>query len=385
MFTAGQFSFFSFPTSTTFGVGALATLPGKLHDAGAKRVLLVTDRFLASHPIVSAAKKLITEAHAQVSVFSHFSGNPVLSHVELGVQACNAMHADSIVAIGGGSALDVAKAIALMSVHEGCLFDYANGTSVPTKPLPMIIAIPTTAGTGSELGRSTVISEDISKKKHVIFHPVLLPKEVILDPNLTADLPANIVAATGFDALSHLLESFIAPDFHPICDGIALEGLRLLAQHLPKAFHNAEQHIKDTEEAITSRAMMLLCASMGAVAFQKGLGATHSAAHALSTVCDLHHGLANGIMIPYVMQANEDAAGTRFARVRQTLGLDTSVPEWLFGLKRVLNIPSKLSSQGVKKEHLSSLVDFAFADGCHQTNPRPMSKADFHDLFTKAL
>ncbi len=383
MFKHGQLSYFSFPTPTTFGVGSLETLPAKLGELGVNRALIITDRFLATSEIIEQSKKLTKKT--AVGVFSDFSGNPLLSHVEKGTFAFKSLGADGIIAIGGGAALDVAKAIALVASNPGNLFDYSSGVRIPTKNLPPVIAIPTTAGTGSEVGRSTVISEDESKKKHVIFHPWLLPKAVILDANLTADLPAPIVAATGMDALSHLLESFVAPDFHPICDGIALEGLRLLAINLPKAYENAQTGIKITPEAISARALMLLSASMGAMAFQKGLGATHSCAHALSTVCDLHHGLANGVMIPYVMKFNEDACHARFERVTQALGLKQGVTRWLCDLQNQLEIPAKLSALNVKKEHVDRLVAFAVADGCHQTNPKAVGETDFRNLFHLAL
>jgi alcohol dehydrogenase class IV len=303
-----------------------------------------------------------------------------------------------VVAIGGGAAIDVAKAIALMSHHPGDLFDYEDGkpdARPMDKELPTYVAIPTTAGTGSEVGRSTVVSDDVTHVKKIIFSPRLLAQRVFVDPDLTMGLPAAITASTGADALTHLVEAYLSKGFHPMCDGIALEGLRLLSANLRKVVDYArriaagEKALLEDDQHREARGLMLSAAMMGGVAFQKGLGVTHSLAHALSTVCDLHHGLANGIMIPYAMAFNSHAVPGRLADLASAVGARPADAEgfaaWLLELRKDLGIPATLGEAGVGKDKVDALVEIAVADGCHQNNPRSVTAADFREIFNQAL
>jgi alcohol dehydrogenase class IV len=288
-----------------------------------------------------------------------------------------------VIGFGGGAALDVAKAVAMMAVHEGDVLQYAwdHPQVLPIKnPLPYFIALPTTSGTGSEVGRSSVISHDETHVKKIIFNPVLLAKAVFADPELTVDLPAPVTAATGMDALTHNVESYLSPAYHPLCDGIALEGARIAAH----ALETAVAKPKD----IAARSDMMMSSMMGAIAFQKDLGAVHSCAHALGTVVDMHHGLANGIMIDHVMRFNLDAAEKKMAELARVCGAGTTAESfvaWLTALKARLGIPAKLGEKGVTKDHVARLVAIAVDDICHQTNPKPCSKADFERIFAAAI
>jgi alcohol dehydrogenase class IV len=389
---------FNYPTRIQFGPGAVKLLPDALKVAGKKRPLIVTDKGLAPLPPVTGTAKLLEEAGLAASVFSGIWGNPVKSQVTAGVDAYRAHNADAIVALGGGAAIDVAKAIALMIHHPGDLFDYEDdkpGALPIDKEIPYYIAISTTAGTGSEVGRSTVVSDDQTHVKKIIFSPRLLAQRVFLDPDLTMALPASVTAATGMDALTHLVESYLAKGFHPMADGIALEGLRILSRNLKPCVDYAkrvaagEKALLDDEGHREARGMMLNAAMMGGVAFQKGLGVTHSLAHALSTVCDLHHGLANGIMIPYAMAFNRDTVPQRLADMAAAVGAKKATAEgfleWLVELRASLGIPNDLASSGVKKEHLDRLVTIAVGDVCHANNPRAVADKDFRAIFGQAI
>jgi alcohol dehydrogenase class IV len=325
-------------------------------------------------------------------------GNPVKSQVGAGVAAYKAHKADAIVAIGGGAAIDVAKAIALMVNHPGDLFDYEDdkpGARPIDQEIPYYVAIPTTAGTGSEVGRSTVVSDDETHVKKIIFSPRLLAQRVFVDADLTVGLPASITAATGMDALTHLVEAYLAKGFQPMCDGIALEGMRLLSRSLVPCVEFARKIAAGDKKLLTDekhrevRGMMLNAALMGGVAFQKGLGVTHSLAHALSTVCDLHHGLANGIMIPYAMAFNQEAVAPRLADLGAAVGAPAPGAEgflrWLDELKVTVGIPRNLEAAKVGKEHLDRLVEIATTDVCHGNNPRPVTPGDFRTLFSRAF
>jgi alcohol dehydrogenase class IV len=318
-----------------------------------------------------------------VSTYSGVFGNPVKQQVADGVTAFKAHGADAVIGFGGGAALDVAKAVALMAVHEGDVLEYAwdHPKVRPIRnPLPYFVALPTTSGTGSEVGRSSVISDDTTHVKKIIFNPVLLARAVFADPELTLDLPPNVTAATGMDALTHNVESYLSPAYHPLCDGIALEGARIAA-------HSLERAVRSPKD-VAARSDMMMSSMMGAIAFQKDLGAVHSCAHALGTVNDMHHGLANGIMIDHVMRFNLDAAEVKLAELARVCGAGTtaeSFVEWLAGLKARIGIPAKLGERGVRKEHITKLVEIAVADTCHQTNPRPVTAADFERIFGAAI
>ncbi|HEY0713581.1 MAG TPA: iron-containing alcohol dehydrogenase [Polyangia bacterium] len=389
---------YNFPTRIQFGPGASALLPDALKDAGKSRPLIVTDKGLAPLPPVVDTAALCKKAGLDVEVFSGIWGNPVKSQVTAGVEAYRAHKADAIVGIGGGAAIDVAKAIAVMINHPGDLFDYEDekpGARPIDREIPYYVAIPTTAGTGSEVGRSTVVSDDVTHVKKIIFSPALMAKRVFVDPNLTMALPPGVTAATGMDALTHLVEAYLAKGFQPLCDGIALEGLRILSRSLVPCVNYArriaagEKQLLDDDNHRQARGDMLNAALMGAVAFQKGLGVTHSLAHALSTVCDLHHGLANGIMVPYAMTFNRDAVPSRLADLGAAVGAKKPGADgflaWLEELQGEIGIPRTLSEAGVSKDRLDKLVDIAVADACHPNNPRPVTAPDLRAMFSRAL
>jgi alcohol dehydrogenase class IV len=287
-----------------------------------------------------------------------------------------------VIGFGGGAALDVAKVVALMAVHDGDVMEYVwdhPQVRPIVNELPYLIAVPTTSGTGSEVGRSSVVSDDSTHVKRVVFSPKLLAKVVFADPALTLDLPPAVTAATGMDALTHNIESYLSPAYHPLCDGIALEGVRIAARALPAA-------VKDGHD-IKARGDMMMASMMGAIAFQKDLGAVHSCAHALSAVCDLHHGLANALMLEPVMRFNLEAAEAKFAELAHVVGADgpREFVRWLADLKRTVGIAPSLAAVGVKKEQIAPLVDIAEKDICHQTNPRPVTRTDFQRFFEQAL
>ena len=384
---------FAFPTSILFGAGARREVTAHLAAAGCARPLVVTDRGLAALPVFERfLGELSGVTHA---VFSGIWGNPVRSQVMAGAEVFRTHRADSVIGIGGGAAVDVAKAIALMANHPGDILEYAwdhPQVRPITAALPYFVAVPTTAGTGSEVGRSSVISDDVTHIKKIIFSPALLAKAVFADPELTIDLPPAITAATGMDALTHNVESYLSPAWHPLCDGIAVEGVRIAAAALPVAVHQGRD--------IKARGDMLMSSMMGAIAFQKDLGAVHSCAHALSTVADLHHGLANGIMIDHVMRFNLPAASAKLAelaRVARVPGGDTGSDEarasafviWLGRLKAELGIPAKLSdyaaARRVTPADIPKLIEIAVADTCHQTNPRPCTAEDFRRIFAESM
>ena len=381
---------FAFPTTIVFGPGARNEVAGHLAARGLKRPLVVTDRGIAPLPMLGRFVDGLKGLDA--GVYSDIGGNPVKKQVVDGVTAFRGHRADCIVGLGGGAAVDVAKAIALMSVHEGDVLEYAwdhpQVRSIEHE-LPYFVALPTTAGTGSEVGRSSVISDDQTHVKKIIFSPRLLAKIVFADPELTLDLPPAITAATGMDALTHNVESYLSPAYHPLCDGIALEGTRIAAKALRTAVREPRN--------LQARSDMLMASMMGAIAFQKDLGAVHSCAHALSTVADLHHGLANGIMIDHVMRFNISAAAGKMAELAHVVGVAKqggsasaeAFVDWLAALKRDLAIPGAISSyQGrrpVTRADIPALVEVAINDTCHQTNPRPCSRADFERIFKEAM
>ena len=384
---------FAFPTTIHFGAGARRLVADHLKTAGIRRPLVVTDRGIAALPLLPAFVADLPGLEA--GVYSDISGNPVRRQVMDGAAAYRAHRADAVVGLGGGAALDVAKAIALMAVHPGDILEYAwdhPQVRPIEQPLPWFVALPTTAGTGSEVGRSSVISDDVTHVKKIVFSPALLAKAVYADPELTLDLPPAITAATGMDALTHNVESYLSPAYHPLCDGIALEGVRIAARALPRAVADGRD--------LGARSDMLMSSLMGAIAFQKDLGAVHSCAHALSTVADLHHGLANAVMIDHVMRFNLPAATAKMAELAHVAGVpggDAGSAEaralafvgWLTALKAQLAIPAQLSGlaspRKVTRADVPRLVEVATADICHQTNPRKCTAADFEALFAAAL
>ncbi|MEO8104200.1 MAG: iron-containing alcohol dehydrogenase [Betaproteobacteria bacterium] len=374
---------FSFPTAIHFGAGARNLVADHLKGLGLKRPLIVTDKGLAALSMIAELTGAFKAAGLAPAVYAGIWGNPTGSQVMNGASAYQAHDADCVVGIGGGAALDVAKVVGLMATHPGDVMEYVwdhPQVRAINRALPHFVALPTTSGTGSEVGRSSVISEEISHVKRVIFSPLILAKAVFADPALTLGLPANVTAATGMDALTHNVESYLSPAYHPLCDGIALEGTRIAARALVTAVREPAN--------IGARADMMMSSMMGAIAFQKDLGAVHSCAHALGTVCDLHHGLANALMIDTVMAWNLEAAPEKFDELAHAAGVAggaTAFVPWLKSVKLQIGIGSNLSAVGVKREQIAQLVKIATTDICHQTNPRPCTAADFERLFAQAL
>ena len=376
---------FGFPTDIRLGVGAVKSIPSLLKERGYKRPLLLADSGIAALPFFSEIRKDLEAAGHSVSEYHDFLGNPVEKDVMAGVDVIRNHKADSMVMVGGGAAMDVGKAVALMAYHSGSLFDYEDvpGAKEATEEIPFMVAVPTTAGTGSEVGRSSVISENESKAKKIIFSPRLLPPLVIMDPELTVGLPKDVTATTGMDALTHLVESYLAKGYHPMCDGIALQGIQLIDNSLVKVYENP----KDLE----ARGHMLVAAMMGAVAFQKGLGVTHSCAHALSTVFDLHHGLANALMLEACLAFNREVATKQIAAMSRMVGvLDRDENKacdgfisWVRQLRISLGLKQGLASYGVSIT--DRLLDVAMADVCHPLGPKAVTRSDFQKLFQEAL
>jgi len=374
---------YNFPTTIRFGAGVIKELPEHLLTQGFNHPLLVTDPLVAGLPFFKEIEARLRAKGMSVQVFSDIHKNPVKSDVEKGGEAFKATHRDSIVGIGGGAAMDVARAIALRIHHHRDLFDYDDligGDQYVTEAVPYFITVPTTSGTGSEVGRSAIISEDDTHRKRILFSPKLLAKIVYADPLLTMDLPAFVTAATGMDALTHNLEAYVAKMFHPMCEGIALQGVSLIVRSIVQATH---------EPDLESRSNMMIASLMGAVAFQKGLGVVHSLAHPLSSLLDTHHGLANAVNLPYGMRFNVSGFEDKFRQIARTMDLKDesgeAVVEKLFALNKELKLPVKLRDVGVKEEHIETLSDLAFADFCHPNNPKPVSREDFKRLYLEAL
>ena len=372
---------FSFPTAIHFGPGARKLAGAHLRDQGLRRPLIVTDRALAALPVLADFMTHLRTG-LEVGVYSGVYGNPTASQAMDGAAAYRTHRADCVIGFGGGAALDVAKVVALMAVHDGHVLEYAwdhPQVRPITNQLPYLVALPTTSGTGSEVGRSSVVSEDDTHLKRIVFSPRLLARVVFADPELTLALPAAVTAATGMDALTHNVESYLSPAYHPLCDGIALEGARIAARSLAAAVREPAD--------LQARSDMMMASMMGAIAFQKDLGAVHSCAHALGAVCDLHHGLANALMIEPVMRFNQEAVPAKFAELAHAVGAgggEAFVP-WLARLKQEIGIAPKLSAVGVKHEQIGRLVEVAEKDICHQTNPRPCRREDFVRFFEQAL
>jgi len=374
-------SSFSFPTAIRFGAGARKEVGEHLRRKGLQRPLIVTDKALAALPVLEEFRTHLEGL--DVAVFAGVAGNPTASQAMAGAQGFKAHRADCVIGFGGGAALDVAKVVGIAATHEGNILEYAwdhPQVRAIEQPLPYFIAMPTTSGTGSEVGRSAVISEDQTHLKRIIFSAKIMAKIVFADPELTLGLPAHVTAATGMDALTHNIESYLSPSYHPLCDGIALEGTRIAAAALRTAVHQPAN--------LQARSDMMMASMMGAIAFQKDLGAVHSCAHALGAVCDLHHGLANALMIDTVLAWNYEAAPAKFdelAHVCKVQGGGAEFVPWLAALKARVGITGKLGEHGVKREQIPRLVEIAVADICHQTNPRPCTAAYFQRLFEEAM
>jgi alcohol dehydrogenase class IV len=369
-------STFSFPTTTLFGVGVRRELRALLTKLPSVHPLIVTDAGLAktnAFALLAASLEGVRQ-----TVFADARPNPVEDDVEDALRAYQENGCDAVIGFGGGSALDVAKAVRLRIKRPTKTlgqFDFDADWS----GLAPFIAIPTTAGTGSEVGRSSVII--MADRKRVIFHPALLANLVVLDPEFTRELPPRLTAATGADALTHCIESFTSPVFHPLCDGLALEGIHLIADALPRA-------VRDGSD-LEARGLMQIAAAMGAIAFQKDLGATHSLAHPLSSLCDLHHGLANALCLPFVMEFNAERKPDLYRRVGIALGLnDPSDADTITAVRELfakIELRPGLRAHAVDESKLDALADQAFEDSCHATNPVPVTREDLRKLYERAL
>ena len=374
---------FSFPTDVRFGAGAVKELSAYLKTNNLSAPLIATDANVADLDFFKSIIEDLRNASLRPTIFSEIHPNPVKSDVILGVERYEAASCDSIIGIGGGAGMDVARAIALGINNKRDLFDYDDligGDKYVTEPIPHFITIPTTAGTGSEVGRSAIISEDETKKKRILFHPTLLAKMVFADPELTFGLPANITAATGMDALTHNMEAYLAKGFNPLCEGIALEGMRLIMESLETATNNPDEE---------SRAKMLVASLMGAIAFQKGLGIVHSLAHPLSSLVDMHHGLANAICISRGLEFNIPGQEVKFSKMAQVMELENQSPEGVINalneLKSAVGIPDDLGSQGIVSDHIEELSDLAINDFCHPNNPIAVKREDFKRIYESLL
>jgi alcohol dehydrogenase class IV len=375
----------NYPTNIRFGVGRIGELPQACREFGLLRPLLVTDPGLARLPMLEAILRSLRDASLGVALFSDVQGNPVEANVTAGVRAFRDGRHDGVIALGGGSALDAGKAIALMAGQKRPIFDFEDRadwfTRVDVAGMAPVIAVPTTAGTGSEVGRAAVITDVTDHTKKIIFHPRMMPVLVIADPQLTVGLPPQVTAATGMDALSHCLEAYCAPGFHPLADGIAVEGMRLVHDYLPRACENGAD--------IEARASMLVASSMGATAFQKGLGAMHSMSHPCSANFNTHHGLTNAVVMPYVLLFNRSAIEERIGRVAAYLGLTRpgfdSFLDWVLKLRSRIGIVHTLAELKIPESHIGVLAAQAELDPSTSGNPLAVKAADFELMFRNAI
>ena len=374
----------NYPTTVWVGKNRIDDLASACENLNIKNPLLVTDKDLIELPFIKNILASLKKKFSQLRVFSNFSGNPIGENVEEGVEIFKKNNNDGVVTIGGGSALDVGKAITFMSAQTRPIWDFedigdywkrANNNIFP------IIAIPTTAGTGSETGRASAIINKKTGVKKIIFHPKFLPSIVILDPMLTVDLSPRLTAATGMDALAHNLEAFCAPGFHPMADGIALEGIKLIKTSLITAFNDGRN--------IEARQNLLAASSMGSTAFQKGLGAIHSLSHPVNSKFNMHHGLSNAIFMPYVLTFNKKFIEKRISTISSFIGLENnfkSFLDWIITLRKELKIPHKLSELiQIKPDQIEELSQMALEDPSTATNPSKLKKEDFKKMYEYSI
>jgi alcohol dehydrogenase class IV len=370
----------NYPTAIRFGAGRIAELPEACRTLGIERPLLVTDPGLAGMAMVKEAV-----AASGADLFSDIHSNPVGADVEAGLGFYRNGRHDGVIAFGGGSALDVGKVIAFMAGQKRPLWDFEDKedwwSRADLEAIAPIVAVPTTAGTGSEVGRAGVILDEATHTKRIIFHPKMLPSIVILDPELTLGLPPHITAATGMDALSHCLEAYCAPAFHPMADGIAAEGMKIIRQWLPRAVSDGSD--------IEARGQMLVAASMGATAFQKGLGAMHALSHPIGALHGSHHGLTNAVLMPYVLAFNRPAIEERVARLAGYIGLPQhgfdGFLNWIVELRRELAIPHSLRELEVPADRADEIAEMAEADPSAGGNPLPFPAAAARQVFDAAF
>jgi alcohol dehydrogenase class IV len=375
----------NYPTAIRFGAGRIRELPAACRELSMQRPMLVTDEGLRSVPMVASALASCRDAGLGCEVFSEVQANPVAENVTAGVAAYRQGGHDGVIAFGGGSGLDAGKAIALMVGQDRPLFDFEDRedwyTRVKVAGMAPVVAVPTTSGTGSEVGRASVITDLGDHTKKIIFHPKMLPAIVIADPELTLGLPPEITAAVGMDALSHNLEAFCSPGYHPMAQGIALEGIKLIQQWLPIVYRDGAR--------LEARAQMMAASAMGATAFQKGLGAMHSLSHPVTALLGAHHGLTNAVVMPYVLQFNRDAIATKMEELARYLDLPqfsfTGVLDWVVSLRRELEIPETLSALGVTEDLVDRMAPMAAADPSSASNPLPCTVEDLAALYRRCL
>jgi len=375
----------NFPTRVITGVGRIAELPDACKAHGIARPLLVTDRGLAETDLVAGIAQRIRDAGIPISIFSDVKANPTESNLRAGIDAFKAGGHDGVVAVGGGSALDVGKCVAFMVAQSRPVWDFEDigdwWTRANTDGVAPIIAVPTTAGTGSEVGRAGVITREETHEKKIIFHPLMMPKVAIEDPELAVGLPPFLTMATGMDALAHCFEAYCVRAFHPLADGIALEGMKIIDTYLPRAVENG----RDLE----ARAYMFAAASMGATAFQKGLGAIHSVSHPVGARYDTHHGLTNGVVFPYVVLCNKADIADKIPHIARALDLPgrdfDAVLDWILSFRKKLGVPHTLAELGVKEADAKAIAADAVKDPTAAANPRQLSEAEFEQLTLAAI
>lgn len=375
----------NYPSAIRFGPGRIKELPSTCIELGMRHPLVVTDPGLARLQMIDSAANSCRESGLACAVFSDVRGNPVEANVTAGVEQFRRGEHDGVIAFGGGSALDAGKAIALMVGQNRPIWDFEDRedwfTRVNASNMAPVIAVPTTSGTGSEVGRASVITDQRDHVKKIIFHPKMLPSIVIADPELTLELPAHLTAAVGMDALSHNLEAFSSPVYHPMAHGIALEGMRLIKDWLEVAVEDGQN--------VVARAHMQVASTMGATAFQKGLGAMHSLSHPCGAVLDTHHGLTNAVVMPYVLVFNREAINAKMIDLARYLDLPSpsfdAVLEWVLRLRKRIGIPATLADIGVHNAHIEQLAPMAVNDPSAGTNPIALTTENLSELFTRCI
>lgn len=375
---------FNFPTSIKFGAGRIKELASHCAANGISRPLLVTDKGLAAMPMVSGILSDLAKEGLKAEMFSDVRPNPIESNVIEGCEAYRSGRHDGVIAFGGGSGLDTGKMIALMHGQRISIFDLEDigdwWTRADASAISPIIAVPTTAGTGSEVGRAGVVTNPVTHEKKIIFHPAIMPKVAILDPELTASLPPKLTAATGFDAFAHCLEAYCTPFYHPMAEGVALEGMRLVKENLAKAVKKGKD--------LDARGNMLVASAMGATAFQKGLGSIHSLSHPFGGLYDAHHGLLNGIIMPYVLKANRKKVEKKIERVAAYLGIKggfNGFMKFVLALRKETGIPHALKDIKIDSERLNEVAKMAIKDPTHEANPVAFTEKQYVALARKCV
>ena len=372
----------NYPTNIWFGLNRIKEIQKACDNLNIKNPLIVTDPGITKTDIIN---KINSSLNQKANIFSKVKSNPTSQNVEEGVKQFNQNNHDGVIAVGGGSSMDTGKGIAFMSKQERPLWDFEDigdwWTRAISDAIFPIIAVPTTAGTGSETGRASVFTNELTKEKKIIFHPKMLPSVVILDPDLTIPLPSSLTAYTGMDALAHCLEAYSSNNFHPLSQGIALEGIKMIKDNLILAYKNAKN--------IKARANMLATSSMGSIAFQKGLGAIHSLSHPVGAIYNTHHGLTNAVFMPYVLQYNKKGIEEKIIDIARYINLKSATfnnfMDWILELRSNLNIPHTLSEIIDDDKNLEKMSLMAFNDPSTSTNPIPVNAEDFLKMYINAF